>query len=71
MTHVQRIVVTDAVLERGKYSWVWIVPVCPYCRNPHAHYGGSHDTDPSRYLGQAMISRCARPRKHFYDDTAV
>jgi hypothetical protein len=50
----------NAVLERGKHSWIWVVPRCPYCGYPHAHYGGPFDTDPARYLAYPMTAMCKR-----------
>lgn len=50
--------VAQAVLARGQYSWVWVVPTCPYCSKPHDHYGGSLESDPTRYLEQVFPARC-------------
>jgi hypothetical protein len=50
----------NAVLDRGKHSWIWVVPRCPYCGHPHAHYGGSFDTDPATYLAYPMTAVCKR-----------
>jgi hypothetical protein len=49
-----------AVLDRGKHSWIWVVPCCPYCGDPHAHYGGPFDTDPATYLEFPMTAVCKR-----------
>ncbi len=58
MSQVERIRIADAVLERGRYSWVWVVPICPYCGKQHEHYGGALDGDPDRYLSQPLASQC-------------
>jgi hypothetical protein len=58
VNHVEIIQIADAILERGKYSWVWVVLACPYCGKRHTHYGGPLETDPLRYLGQRMTARC-------------
>jgi hypothetical protein len=55
---METIRIAAAVLDRGKYSWVWVVMACPYCGKPHAHYGGPLESDPSRYLGQLMTAQC-------------
>jgi hypothetical protein len=54
------------VLERGKHSWIWVVPACPYCGKQHDHYGGSLDDDPFRYAGCMLVARCDNAeRKRF------
>ncbi len=58
MSQVETILIADAMLERGKYSWIWVVPECPYCRKRHEHYGGALNDDPYKYLGQTMIAQC-------------
>ncbi|HEX6290373.1 MAG TPA: hypothetical protein VFZ66_14380 [Herpetosiphonaceae bacterium] len=46
------------VLDRGRFSWVWIVPTCPYCGKSHDHYGGPIDGDPYVYIGRMFAARC-------------
>jgi hypothetical protein len=53
-----------AVLNRGKHSWIWVVPRCPYCGDPHAHYGGPFDTDPATYLASPMTAVCQRRARY-------
>lgn len=60
VTQAERIGIADAVLEHGRYSWVWVVPTCPYCGKRHEHYGGALDSDPYRYLGQPIASQCSK-----------
>ncbi len=50
--------VAHVVLAGGRYSWVWVVPECPYCGKPHDHYGGPLDGNPYMYLGQVFAARC-------------
>ncbi len=50
----------SARLERGHYSWIWVVSSCPYCGHPHEHYGRPLDHDPYHYLGQLFPARCDR-----------
>lgn len=38
--------VVQVLLERGRYSWMWVVPKCPYCGKPHDHYGGPSTMPP-------------------------
>ncbi len=65
MSQVQTIPIVDATLERGRYSWVWVVPKCPYCSKPHEHYAGSFANDVYRYLGQPVIAKCDKTdRRH-------
>jgi hypothetical protein len=47
-----------AVLERGKHSWIWVVPTCPYCGQCHTHYGGPLDGNPHRYLQWRARAYC-------------
>jgi hypothetical protein len=58
VSHVPPISIVEAVLVRGQSSWVWVVPRCPYCGRPHAHYGGPLETDPSRYLNHPVTPSC-------------
>ncbi len=58
MSQVQTIPIVDAILERGRYSWVWIVLECPFCGKQHEHYAGSSAHDVYRYLGQLVIAKC-------------
>ncbi len=53
-----RIPIVQAALERTRYSWVWVVTTCPYCGQPHEHYGGSLDTNPDKYLAYRMTAHC-------------
>ena len=46
------------ILDRGRFSWVWIVPSCPYCHKSHDHYGGPLDGDPYMYVGRMFAARC-------------
>jgi len=46
------------MLERGRFSWVWVVPACPYCNKPHDHYAGPLDGDPYMYIGRMFTTRC-------------
>ncbi len=52
--------VAQVLLERGRYSWIWVVPTCPYCGKPHDHYGGSLDHAPHWYVGQLFPAHCDR-----------
>ncbi len=52
------IMIAHAVLAHGRYSWVWVVPACPFCGKPHDHYGGSLESDPAQYLGHVFPARC-------------
>src|SRR3712207_5674943 len=47
-----------AVLERNRFSWIWVVPTCPYCDQEHHHYGGPLDGDPYRYTGHRVPAHC-------------
>ncbi len=58
MTQMQRIPTAAVVLCRGKHSWAWVVPACPYCGKLHEHFGGALDSDPQRYLGRPVTARC-------------
>jgi hypothetical protein len=52
--------ITQAHMERGRYSWIWVVLRCPYCGKPHDHYAGPLDGDPYLYLGQMLPAHCDR-----------
>ncbi len=54
----QSILTVPAVLEHGTYSWIWLVPTCPYCGKSHHHYGGPLNGDPYKYLEQVLFARC-------------
>lgn len=54
------VVVARAVLEQGRYSWLWIVRDCPYCGKQHDHFAGPLDGDPQQYSGNVMAARCDR-----------
>lgn len=43
---------------RGTFSWLWVLPACPYCGNSHEHYAGPLDRDPYAYLGSSYAARC-------------
>lgn len=47
-----------AILERSRYSWVWIVAVCPYCGKSHHHYAGPLNGNPYRYVNLRVRARC-------------
>jgi hypothetical protein len=53
----------QAYLERGRYSWIWVVPTCPYCGKPHDHDGGPLNGNPSLYLGETFPARCDRANR--------
>src|SRR3712207_6736304 len=50
----------EAQLERGRYSWIWVVPECPYCGQAHDHYAGPLDRDPAKYLGHSVRAPCPK-----------
>jgi hypothetical protein len=52
------IMFASCVLERGRFSWVWVVPACPYCNKAHDHYAGPLDGDPYIYVGRMFTARC-------------
>jgi predicted ester cyclase len=47
-----------AMLERGTYSWMWVVTSCPYCGKTHEHYGGPFDGDPQKYINCVTSAKC-------------
>ncbi len=47
-------------LERGRYSWVWVVAVCPYCGQAHEHYAGPLDADPHLYPDIEQLALCSK-----------
>jgi len=49
-----------AYLEQGRYSWVWVVPQCPYCGHAHEHYAGPLDNDPTKYLRYIEHAHCPK-----------
>jgi hypothetical protein len=49
-----------AVLERGRFSWLWVVAACPYCGKQHDHFAGPLDGDPYQYVGMTFAARCDR-----------
>jgi hypothetical protein len=63
----------QVVLERGRYSWIWVVPRCPYCDTPHDHYGGPLTHPPPTIAGQLFPARCthADRRQFVLHDPAV
>jgi hypothetical protein len=54
----RKITFASCVLAQGRYSWVWIVPACPYCGKSHDHYAGPLDSDPDLYIGRMFAARC-------------
>ncbi len=56
--HEQTMLVAAAILARGRYSWIWVVPCCPYCGRQHAHYGGGLECDPRWYLKHPLPASC-------------
>ena len=50
----------EAHLEQGRYSWIWVVPQCPYCGHAHEHYAGPLDKDPTKYLGYIEHAHCPK-----------
>ncbi len=50
--------IATAVLERGKHSWIWVIPICPYCGKQHDHYGGALDGNPQIYVGLTFPAHC-------------
>ncbi len=54
----RKITFAPCVLDRGRHSWVWIVPACPYCGKCHDHYAGPLDSDPHLYIGRLFAARC-------------
>ncbi len=64
--------VARAVLEQGRYSWIWVVPACPYCGKQHDHYGGLLDGDPYRHAGCVVPARCDNvDRKRFVPAASI
>ncbi len=59
-THGQTVLVAEAILERGRYSWIWVVASCPYCGRQHAHYGGGLEHDPCWALRHPLPASCTR-----------
>ena len=58
-------------LERGRYSWVWVVAVCPYCGHPHEHYAGPLDAAPQIYPDVEHLACCSkRSRQEMQQDPA-
>ncbi len=55
----------QAMLVRGKYSWVWVVRACPYCGKMHEHYGGPLDGDARDYLGSAVLAQCSKVDRQY------
>jgi hypothetical protein len=51
--------VAPATLERGRFSWFWVVSHCPFCGQCHDHYAGPIDGDPRTYAGRAVAARCS------------
>jgi hypothetical protein len=49
-----------ATLEISRYSWIWVVPRCPYCGRAHEHYGGAFTDNPYQYTGHLVPARCDR-----------
>jgi hypothetical protein len=57
-TSDRKVAFAPCILGRGRYSWVWIVPTCPYCGKSHDHYAGALDSDPNLYIGRMFAARC-------------
>ncbi len=55
------VLTASAVLERGSYSWIWVVRACPYCGKSHEHYGGALDGDPHKLLRYSLSAHCDKP----------
>ncbi len=49
-----------ATLETSRYSWMWVVPSCPYCGHTHEHYGGAFSDNPYQYTGHLVAAHCDR-----------
>ena len=47
-------------LERGTYSWIWVVPQCPYCGQAHEHYAGPLDAAPHLYPEVEQLACCSK-----------
>lgn len=47
-----------AILERSRYSLIWIVEACPYCGKSHHHYAGSLNGNPYRYVDHRVRANC-------------
>lgn len=54
----RHVVAVRAVLVQGRYSWLWVVPACPYCGKQHDHFGGPLDGDPQSYADMSFVARC-------------
>ncbi len=50
----------EAHLERGRYSWIWVVQYCPYCGHVHEHYAGPLDAAPQLYPDIEQLACCSR-----------
>ena len=50
----------EVQLERGTYSWIWVVPQCPYCGQSHEHYGGPLDAAPQLYPDVEQLASCSK-----------
>jgi hypothetical protein len=48
------------LLERGTYSWIWVVPQCPYCGHAHEHYAGPLDAAPHLYPDVEQLACCSK-----------
>jgi hypothetical protein len=44
-------------LVRGRECWLWEIPECPLCGQPHIHGGGYFNGDPRECLGH-RLSHC-------------
>ena len=63
MLHQEHVQAVRAVLDQGRYSWIWVIPVCPYCGLSHDHYGGPLDGRP-RYATHIFTAPCAVSDHH-------
>jgi hypothetical protein len=50
----------EVQLERGRYSWIWVVPQCPYCGQAHEHYAGPLDAAPHLYPDVEQLAACSK-----------
>ncbi len=68
MSHTNELTIPSAcaVLERGTYSWMWVVKACPYCGKKHEHYGGPLDGDPRTYIDLIASSKCDKTDQQYH-----
>jgi hypothetical protein len=63
MSHTTETHSADVVLERGTYSWIWVVAQCPYCGQAHEHYAGPLDAAPQLYPDVEQLASCSKRRR--------